>query len=83
MISELTVAMVGKVGLRTLANTIHPYPTQAEAIKKVADNYNRSRLTPRLAAILRVWFRWWRRGRSGSKPGDTDRFRATTQEKVA
>src|SRR5205807_7932135 len=32
LISELTLAMVGKVGLGTIADTIHPYPTQAEAI---------------------------------------------------
>ena len=36
MISEVTVAMVGGVGLGTLAAVIHPYPTQAEAIKHVA-----------------------------------------------
>jgi hypothetical protein len=29
-----------------LAKTIHPYPTQAEPIKKVGDAYNRTRLTP-------------------------------------
>ncbi|MHC5034426.1 MAG: mercuric reductase [Planctomycetota bacterium] len=46
MISEITVAMVGNVGLGTIASVIHPYPTQAEAIKHVADAYNRTRLTP-------------------------------------
>ena len=30
MISEVTLAMVGKLGLGTILNTIHPYPTQAE-----------------------------------------------------
>jgi pyruvate/2-oxoglutarate dehydrogenase complex dihydrolipoamide dehydrogenase (E3) component len=46
MISELTLAMNAKVGLGTLANVIHPYPTQAEAIRQVGDMYNRTRLTP-------------------------------------
>jgi pyruvate/2-oxoglutarate dehydrogenase complex dihydrolipoamide dehydrogenase (E3) component len=46
MISELTLAMVAKVGLGTVANAIHPYPTQAEAIRQVGDMYNRTRLTP-------------------------------------
>jgi pyruvate/2-oxoglutarate dehydrogenase complex dihydrolipoamide dehydrogenase (E3) component len=36
MTSELTLALAGGRGLRTLARTIHPYPTQAEAIKRVA-----------------------------------------------
>ena len=35
-ISELTLAMVGKLGLGTILNVIHPYPTQAEAIKRAA-----------------------------------------------
>ncbi len=46
MISEITTAMIGGVGLASIAKTIHPYPTQAEAIKKAADAYNRTRLTP-------------------------------------
>ena len=46
MISEITLAMVAKVGLGSLAGVIHPYPTQAEAIRQVGDMYNRTRLTP-------------------------------------
>ena len=46
IISEITLAMVGKIGLKTLASVIHPYPTQAEAIRKVGDAFNRTRLTP-------------------------------------
>ncbi|MDJ0974080.1 MAG: mercuric reductase [Planctomycetota bacterium] len=52
-ISELTTAMVHKIGLGKLASVIHPYPTQAEAIKKAADAYNRTRLTPFAAKLLR------------------------------
>jgi pyruvate/2-oxoglutarate dehydrogenase complex dihydrolipoamide dehydrogenase (E3) component len=58
MISELTLAMAGRLGLKTLARTIHPYPTQAEAIKKVADGYNRTRLTPFVKWLLRKWLSW-------------------------
>jgi len=58
MISELTLAMVGGLGLKTLANTIHPYPTQAEAIKKVADAYSRTRLTPTVQWLLAKWLKW-------------------------
>ncbi len=56
MISELTLAMVGGLGLGTVARTIHPYPTQAECIKKVADAYNRTRLTPRVKGLFKKWF---------------------------
>jgi pyruvate/2-oxoglutarate dehydrogenase complex dihydrolipoamide dehydrogenase (E3) component len=55
LISEITVAMAGGVGLQKLSTVIHPYPTQAEAIKKVADAYNRTRLTP----VVQRLFRWW------------------------
>ena len=45
MISEVTTAIVNKVGLNGLSNVIHPYPIQAQAIKKAADTYRRTLLT--------------------------------------
>ena len=59
MINEITLAMVAGIGLRTLARVIHAYPTQAEAIKKAADAYNRTRLTPTVRWLLRRWLRGW------------------------
>jgi pyruvate/2-oxoglutarate dehydrogenase complex dihydrolipoamide dehydrogenase (E3) component len=52
MISEITTAMVGKLGFNTLSSVIHPYPTQAEGIKKAADAYRRSLLTSRTKWLL-------------------------------
>ncbi|TWT51288.1 Mercuric reductase [Rubripirellula amarantea] len=46
MISEITVAMVNGLGLGKIGAAIHPYPTQAEAIRKLGDQFNRTRLTP-------------------------------------
>jgi pyruvate/2-oxoglutarate dehydrogenase complex dihydrolipoamide dehydrogenase (E3) component len=60
MMGEITLAMTRRIGLGALASTIHSYPTQAEAIKKLGDLYQRSRLTPRVAAILRTILRWRR-----------------------
>lgn len=60
MISEISVAMAGKLRLRDLANVIHPYPTQAEAIRKCADACNRARLTPALKRMISAWLRWRR-----------------------
>jgi hypothetical protein len=37
---------------------LHAYPTQAEAIKKAADAYNRTRLTPTIQSLLRRWLTW-------------------------
>ena len=60
MIGELALAMVGKVGLGTLASVIHPYPTQAEAIRKAGDAYNRTRLTPTVKRVFDVFLRMTR-----------------------
>jgi pyruvate/2-oxoglutarate dehydrogenase complex dihydrolipoamide dehydrogenase (E3) component len=58
MISELILAIVGSLELSTVAQTIHPYPTQAEAIRKIGDAYNRGRLTLRVSWLLRRWLGW-------------------------
>ncbi|EEF59974.1 mercuric reductase [Pedosphaera parvula] len=60
MISEVSVAMTGKIGLGRLASVIHPYPTQAEAIRQCGDAYNRTRLTPTVKKLLRRWLAFTR-----------------------
>ncbi len=57
MISEITVAMTNRVGLGAFTNVIHPYPTQAEAIKAAAGLYTRTRLTPRVKRLFDSWLR--------------------------
>ena len=52
MISELTLAISAGVSLGKLGSVIHPYPTQAEAIKRAGDMFNRRRLTPLARKIL-------------------------------
>ena len=54
MISEITLAIVTKQGLSAISGVIHPYPTQAEAIKKAADAYRRTLLTPRTKSLLKL-----------------------------
>jgi hypothetical protein len=39
---------------------IHPYPTQAEAVRHLADQYRRTRLTPFVRGALGTWLRWIR-----------------------
>ncbi|HVR37281.1 MAG TPA: FAD-containing oxidoreductase, partial [Methylomirabilota bacterium] len=60
MIGEITLAMQGGLGLKTIGATIHPYPTQAEAIRKTGDLYNRTRLTPFVKRLMRRWLDWQR-----------------------
>lgn len=58
MLNIITLAMQQNISLGTLANVIHPYPTYAEAIKHVADAYNRTRLTSGIKRLFAWWFRW-------------------------
>lgn len=60
LIGEIAVAMAAGMGLGRLASVIHPYPTEAEAVRQIGDAYNRTRLTPRVKALFRTWFRWMR-----------------------
>jgi pyruvate/2-oxoglutarate dehydrogenase complex dihydrolipoamide dehydrogenase (E3) component len=52
MISEITTAMIGGMGLSKLSTVIHPYPTQAAAIKQAADAYRRTLLTDKTKKLL-------------------------------
>ncbi len=60
LISEVTVAMNAGATMGTLAATIHPYPTQAEVLKRAADAYNRTRLTPFVKSLFGKWLAWSR-----------------------
>jgi pyruvate/2-oxoglutarate dehydrogenase complex dihydrolipoamide dehydrogenase (E3) component len=60
MISELTLAMTQGIKLGAIGGVIHPYPTQAEVIRKAADLYNRKRLTPSRKRLLERVFTWLR-----------------------
>lgn len=59
-ISEITLAMTHGLGLAKIGGTIHPYPTEAEAIRKLGDQYNRTRLTPRVRSLFGKWLAWTR-----------------------
>jgi len=52
LISEVTLAMTHGLGMGKLASSIHPYPTQAEAIRKLGDQYSKSRLTSTTKRLL-------------------------------
>ena len=52
--------MTQGIGLGSIANCIHPYPTQGEAIRKTGDLYNKTRLTPLVASIMEKVIAWQR-----------------------
>jgi pyruvate/2-oxoglutarate dehydrogenase complex dihydrolipoamide dehydrogenase (E3) component len=60
MISQIVMAMKHRIGLRKIASVIHPYPTQTDAIRKLGDQFNRTRLTPTVKSLFSLWLRWTR-----------------------
>jgi len=60
MLPELTLAITQRIGLGKIGATIHTYPTQAEAIRKLGDQYNRTRLTPFIKGLFQRWLAWSR-----------------------
>jgi pyruvate/2-oxoglutarate dehydrogenase complex dihydrolipoamide dehydrogenase (E3) component len=60
MLGELTLAMTRGIGLGALASVVHAYPTQAEAVRRLGDAYNRTRLTPLARRLLGAWLAWRR-----------------------
>ena len=60
MIAELALAMTAGLGLGVIGRTIHPYPTRTEAVRKLADAWSRTRLTPTLRRLFAGWLAWRR-----------------------
>lgn len=60
MIGEAVLAMNQGVGLGKFAETIHPYPTQAEVMRKLGDTYNKTRLTPFVKRVFQRLMAWQR-----------------------
>jgi pyruvate/2-oxoglutarate dehydrogenase complex dihydrolipoamide dehydrogenase (E3) component len=61
MIGEITTAMTHGVGLKGLSEVVHPYPTQAEAIRRAADAYVASTLGPKSKWGIGRWLALRRR----------------------
>ena len=57
LIGLVALAMRAGAGLGTLADTVFPYPTRSEALRGVANEWQRSRLTPTIRRLFEGWFR--------------------------
>jgi pyruvate/2-oxoglutarate dehydrogenase complex dihydrolipoamide dehydrogenase (E3) component len=55
-IGELVLAMTQGLKLEALSGVIHPYPTQAEVIKRLGDASMKSRLKPWMRRLLEKFF---------------------------
>ncbi|NJL22865.1 MAG: FAD-containing oxidoreductase, partial [Leptolyngbyaceae cyanobacterium SM1_3_5] len=59
LITQITFAMTNRLGLRSIANTIYPYPTQAEVLSNVAAAHGMT-LLQKLKPITSRWMAWRR-----------------------
>ncbi|MEP6687389.1 MAG: mercuric reductase [Gemmatimonadales bacterium] len=57
LIATAALAMTNGIGLSAMGRTIYPYPTIAEAYRKAADQWRKTKLTPRARRVLGLWFR--------------------------
>jgi pyruvate/2-oxoglutarate dehydrogenase complex dihydrolipoamide dehydrogenase (E3) component len=57
LMGQLSLAATHGLGLRQFASTVYPYPTHAEAFRKLGDQFNRGRLTPWIRRLLAGWMR--------------------------
>ncbi len=60
LITQLTLAITQKISLGAFTGVIYPYPTQGEAIKRVAGGYTRTRLTPTVKRLFERWLAFQR-----------------------
>ena len=57
LIAELTLAIAAGIGLDRFSDVIRPYPTLGEAVRHLADQHRRRRLTPFVRRALGAWLR--------------------------
>lgn len=60
MLGELALLASARLPVSALAGVTHCYPTLVEAFRRIADQQQRSRLSPRAARWLRRWLAWRR-----------------------
>ena len=57
-ITGLCLAMSNGLGLGALGKAMLPYPTRGEFLRRLSDQYNRTRLSPAVVSLMKAWFRY-------------------------
>ena len=52
MISQVTMAMSNGLNLGQMGSSVSPYPSYADAVKNLTDQFNRTKLTPFVSKLL-------------------------------
>lgn len=63
MIGQLTLAINQDLKIEALAETIQPYPTLSDSLRRVADQYQMGRITPWQRRLIKGWLSWNRGAR--------------------
>jgi pyruvate/2-oxoglutarate dehydrogenase complex dihydrolipoamide dehydrogenase (E3) component len=58
LLAEVTLCMTNGLGIDAIGATIHPYPTQGDAVRRCADLWRKTKLTPTVRSLFATWFRW-------------------------
>ena len=56
LLAPICLLMSQKLGLAAAQRTLFSYPTRSEYLKRLADVYNRGRMTPSIARLFQRWF---------------------------
>ena len=81
-IGEMALAIASGMKISSIAATIHPYPTQREVWKKLADGWSKERLTPFVAGAFKVFFNLFSRRNPNPTAHSTKRFGIKEIEKT-
>lgn len=60
LIAPLAIMQANKLGISAAGKALLPYPTRGEYLRRLADQYNRTRLTPLVASLMKRWLSWRR-----------------------
>ncbi len=57
LIVPICLAMSNGLRIGDVGKVVYPYPTRSEYLRRLADDYNRTRLTPTVRRLMQTWLR--------------------------
>ena len=55
LLAPFVIAMTHHLGLGDMSSVVLPYPTRAEVVRKLGDQYARTRFTPFKKKLMGLW----------------------------
>ena len=57
-IAPISIMMSNNLGLGALGSTLFCYPSRSEYLKRLSDNFNRTKLAPTVSGAMKKWLSW-------------------------